>query len=144
MVSADVPQCILQIVEDVGYMANPAARTLASARTNVIGILIPSLTNNVFADVLRGIYAVAKDSTYEVQFANTRYSNLEEEKLLRVFLNEKPSGLIVTGTDQSATWRVLLRQANCPVVQVMEIGESPLLDLGFELIARQSSQRQRP
>lgn len=132
MVSADVRQRILQIIEELGYVANPAARALASARTNVIGILIPSLTNNVFADVLRGIYAVAQDSTYDVQFANTRYSNLEEENLLRVFLNQKPSGLIVTGTDQSVASRALLKQANCPVVQIMETGESPVdMMVGF-------------
>src|SRR5690242_7315457 len=41
---------------ELGYVPNLAARALASQRTEVIGVLIPSFTNNVFSDVLRGIY----------------------------------------------------------------------------------------
>ncbi|EXL08643.1 LacI family DNA-binding transcriptional regulator [Aquamicrobium defluvii] len=132
LVSPGVRERILGVIEELGYFANPAARALASARTNVIGILIPSLTNNVFADVLRGIYSVAQDSPYDLQFANTRYSNLEEENLLRVFLSQKPAGLIVTGTDQSPASRTLLKQASCPVVQIMETGDDPVdMMVGF-------------
>src|SRR6476620_8685581 len=43
-------------VRELGYVPNLAARALASHRTEVIGVLIPSLTNSVFSDVLRGIY----------------------------------------------------------------------------------------
>lgn len=132
MVSADVCERVNKIVEELGYIANPAAQALASARTNVIGILVPSLTNNVFADVLRGIYTIAQDSPYDVQFGNTRYSNLEEENLLRIFLNQKPAGLIIAGTDQSAASRAMLAQATCPIVQIMEIGEDPIdMMVGF-------------
>ncbi len=42
--------------KELGYVPNLHARALASQRTEVIGVLIPSLTNNVFNDVLRGIY----------------------------------------------------------------------------------------
>ena len=83
-------------------MPNLAARALASQRTEVIGVLIPSLTNNVFSDVLRGIYDASEGSRYSIQLSNTRYSILQEEKLLRLFLAQKPAGLIVTGIDQTA------------------------------------------
>ena len=72
-------------VKELGYVPNLAARALASHRTEVIGVVIPSLTNNVFADVLRGIYDASEGSRYSIQLANTRYSILQEEKLLRLF-----------------------------------------------------------
>lgn len=132
VVSSAVRERIQQVIEEFGYVANPAARALASARTDVIGILVPSLTNNVFADVLRGIYTVAETRRYEVQLANTRYSNLEEENLLRVFLSQKPAGLIVTGIDQSPASRALLKNADCPIVQIMETGDEPIeMIVGF-------------
>ena len=43
---------IEKAVADLGYTPDLAARALASRRTDVIGALIPSVTNNVFADVL--------------------------------------------------------------------------------------------
>jgi LacI family transcriptional regulator, gluconate utilization system Gnt-I transcriptional repressor len=117
---------------ELGYVPNLAARALASQRTEVIGVLIPSLTNNVFSDVLRGIYDASEGSRYSIQLSNTRYSILQEEKLLRLFLAQKPAGLIVTGIDQTAESRAMLEAADCPIVQIMEIGPNPVdMMIGF-------------
>src|SRR3974377_2534741 len=58
--------------KELGYVPNLAARALASQRTEVIGVLIPSLTNNVFSDVLRGIHDTLDGSRYTLQIANSR------------------------------------------------------------------------
>src|SRR6201988_5515926 len=112
--------------KELGYVPNLAARALASQRTEVVGVLIPSLTNNVFADVLRGIYDALDGSRYSIQLANTRYSIFQEEKLLRLFLAQKPAGLMVTGIDQTAESHAMLEAADCPIVQIMEIGPNPV------------------
>ena len=118
--------------KDLGYVPNLAARALASQRTEVIGVLIPSLTNNVFSDVLRGIYDAFEGSRYSIQLANTRYSVLQEERLLRLFLMQKPAGMIVTGVDQTAEGRAIVQAADCPVVQIMELGPDPIdMMIGF-------------
>jgi LacI family gluconate utilization system Gnt-I transcriptional repressor len=119
-------------VKELGYVPNLAARALASHRTEVIGVVIPSLTNNVFADVLRGVYDSLEGSRYSIQLANTRYSILQEEKLLRLFRAQKPAGLIVTGINQTADSRAILETMNCPVTQIMEIGDAPVdMMVGF-------------
>jgi LacI family transcriptional regulator, gluconate utilization system Gnt-I transcriptional repressor len=118
--------------KELGYIPNLAARALASQRTEVIGVLIPSLTNNVFSDVLRGIYDASEGSRYSIQLANTRYSILQEEKLLRLFQAQKPAGLIVTGIDQTAESRSVMESMNCPIAQIMEIGADPVdMMIGF-------------
>ena len=117
---------------ELGYVPNLAARALASQRTEVIGVIIPSLTNNVFSDVLRGIYDALDDSGYSIQLANTRYSILQEERLLRLFLAQKPAGLIVTGINQTPDSRAILESVDCPIVQIMEIGPAPVdMMIGF-------------
>lgn len=117
---------------ELGYVPNLAARALASQRTEVIGVLIPSLTNNVFNDVLRGIYDASEGSRYTIQFVNTRYSILQEEKLLRLFQAQKPAGLIVTGINQTEHSRELMTEMNCPIVQIMETGPDPVdMMVGF-------------
>ena len=118
--------------KELGYVPNLAARALASQRTEVIGVLIPSLTNNVFADVLRGIYDVLDGSRYSIQLANTRYSILQEERMLRLFLAQKPAGLIITGIDQTPDSRAIMESVDCPIVQIMEIGTAPIdMMIGF-------------
>jgi LacI family gluconate utilization system Gnt-I transcriptional repressor len=94
--------------------------------------LIPSLTNNVFSDVLRGIYDASQGSRYSIQFVNTRYSILQEEKLLRLFQAQRPAGLVVTGINQTSESRAVMEAMNCPIVQIMEIGPDPVdMMVGF-------------
>ena len=123
---------VASAAKELGYVPNLAARALASQRTDVIGVLIPSLTNNVFSDVLRGIYDASEGSRYSIQLANTRYSILQEEQLLRLFQAQKPAGLIVTGIDQTAESRAVMEAMNCPIAQIMEIGPDPVdMMVGF-------------
>ena len=54
-VSAEARARIDRAIRDLGYVPNPAARALASGRTDIVGMIIPSVSNNVFADVMTGI-----------------------------------------------------------------------------------------
>ncbi|WP_127904105.1 LacI family DNA-binding transcriptional regulator [Solirhodobacter olei] len=119
-------------VEELGYIPDPVAQALAASRSNVIGVLIPSVTNNVFSATLQGIYEAADDTPYDIQLGNTRYSALKEEMLVRLFLRQRPAGLIISGIDQMPSTRALLERANCPVVQIMEISDDPIdMMIGF-------------
>ncbi|MGV3548930.1 HTH-type transcriptional regulator GntR [Rhizobium sp.] len=131
-VSPELRERIDAAVDKLGYVLNPNARALASVRSDVIGVLIPSMTNNVFADVVRGIHDGLGGSHLQIQFGNTHYSADEEERLLKVFLGQHPSALIVSGIDQTPAARRLLENAGCPVVQIMEIGPDPVdMMIGF-------------
>jgi LacI family gluconate utilization system Gnt-I transcriptional repressor len=130
--SASKRERVESAAKELDYVPNLAARALASRRTEVIGVLIPSLTNNVFSDVLRGIYDASEGSRYNIQLANTHYSILQEEKLLRLFQAQKPAGLIVTGINQTAESRRVMELMNCPIAQIMEIGPDPVdMMVGF-------------
>jgi LacI family gluconate utilization system Gnt-I transcriptional repressor len=131
-VSAKSRERIAEVIERLGYVPDPAARALAAGRTNVIGVIIPSVTNNVFSDVMRGIYGVIENSPWQVQLGNSRYVAETEEALTRTFLSQRPAGLIVSGVDQTRKTRELLINAPCRVVQIMELGEAPIdMMVGF-------------
>lgn len=119
-------------VRTLGYMPDPAAKALASDRSDMIGVLVPSVTNSVFLDTLRGLYEVAETTDYRIQIASTRYEQGEEGRLLRSFLAQRPAGLILTGVDQSAATARLLQPPPCPVVQITETGPAPFdMMVGF-------------
>jgi LacI family gluconate utilization system Gnt-I transcriptional repressor len=113
-------------VADLGYQPNLSARALASIRTNVIAVLVPSLTQHIFTDVLRGIYDELQPTRFQVQIGNTHYSSAEEERLIGEFLRQKPAGLIVSGVEQTEGALRMLRQAACPVAQIMDITAAPV------------------
>lgn len=132
MVSEEAREKVGAAVRSLGYTPNPAARMLATGRSNLIGVVIPSVTNNVFSDVLRGIYEHPGADDYDIQLANTRYAPSLEEKALKHFAAQKPAGLIVTGLDQSKAARDILDTIECPVIQIMETGPDPVgICIGF-------------
>ena len=49
---------IAAALDELGYIPNRAPDILSNATSRAIGVLLPSLTNQVFAEVLRGIEAV--------------------------------------------------------------------------------------
>ncbi|WP_460082510.1 HTH-type transcriptional regulator GntR [Roseibium sp. LAB1] len=116
---------IREVVDRLGYVPDPAASALATGKTNVIGVIVPSVTNNVFSDVMRGIYEAAEGSKWQIQLGNSRYSPLEEESLVRTFLSQRPAGLVLSGLDQSEDTARLLEAADCRIVQIMECGPAP-------------------
>jgi LacI family transcriptional regulator, gluconate utilization system Gnt-I transcriptional repressor len=123
---------VQKAIDLLGYIPNQYASSLASSKSKVIGVAIPSLSNTVFTDVLRGIYDVMGSSGYKVLLVDTHYSPLEEEKMIRTLLSQAPEALIITGGDQTKTCHNLLQKARVPLVQIMEILPEPLdMNVGF-------------
>lgn len=125
-VSARARAEVERAVRALGYERDPAAAMLASGRSDTIGLVIPSVTNNVFAELLRGVYDALEGTAHPVQIGNFRYSPLAEERLLATFRAQRPAGLIVAGTDQSPAGRAALAGMGCPVVQVMDVCDGPV------------------
>ena len=114
------------------YIPDQKARALASGRNDVIGVLVPSLTNNVFSDTLRGIHDAARDTPFQIQIANTHYSVTEEDRLISLFVGQRPAALIITGRDQSPKTRDLLIESDIPIVQIIETDDDPIdMVIGF-------------
>lgn len=119
-------------VRKLGYIPNRAASMLASARSHTVALIIPSLTNAVFSDVVRAVYDVLLPKGYQVILGNSHYSPLEEERLIATFLEQTPDAMIVTGLDQTGYARKLLEHAGIPVVQIMESGTDVIdMNVGF-------------
>lgn len=125
-VSARLRESIAAAIRDLDYVPDLNARALASRRSNVVAVLIPAIAQNIFTDVLRGVYDAVEDSGLRIEIANTRYHPAVEERLVGELLRHRPAGMIVSGTDQSAATRRMLEAAPCPVVQIMDLAPDPI------------------
>ncbi|WP_089882190.1 LacI family DNA-binding transcriptional regulator [Citreimonas salinaria] len=132
MVSEGLRARIMQAVQELGYVSDTAASALASRRSGVIGVLIPSVADAVFGDLLDGLYDAVAATPYTLQLGNTRSDAATEERLIRIHLGQRPAGLILAGIDQSSAARAALERAECPVVQIMDLTENPVdMQVGF-------------
>lgn len=125
-VSEKMREKVANAIAKLEYSPNLAASTLAANQSNIIGILIPSFTNDVFTDVLSGAYEGLAGTPYSIQISNSYYDTDKEQKQLKEFLNLRPAGLIVTGIDQNDASNALLQTAECPIVQIMDLCDDPI------------------
>lgn len=57
---------VLRAVSAIGYVPNRIAGSLARKRTNLVGVLVPSMTNQVFPEVLSGVASGLEGASLQV------------------------------------------------------------------------------
>lgn len=117
---------VKQAARKIGYYGNQFASSLSSKHTDLIGVVVPSLSNIVFPQVMAGVTDALKGTLLQPVFGVTDYDPETEYETLRNMLSWRPAGLVVTGIDQPPETRQLLKDADVPIVQIMDIDGHPV------------------
>ncbi len=119
-VAADLVLRVQAAAERLGYVPDLAARALASRHSSHVAVLIPSLSNTVFVDLLEAVHATLFPLGYMTLIGVTHYSPEEEAQLLQSYMAHRPAGLLVTGFDRTEAAHKLIAASNIPCVYLME------------------------
>jgi len=125
-VSATTREKVLQAAKSLGYVPNKIAGALASQRVNLVAVIIPSLSNMVFPEVMTGISRVLEETDLQPVVGVTDYLPEKEEKVLYEMLSWRPSGVIIAGLEHSDASRAMLRASGIPVVEIMDTDGIPV------------------
>lgn len=120
-VAEELAQKVRDAARELGYVANPAARALASAQSHSVAVLVPSLANLLFIETLEAIHAVLRPQGLEVLIGNFHYSRNEEEDLIRNYLAYQPRGLLLTGFERTESARRMIEASGIPCVYMMDL-----------------------
>lgn len=133
LVSAAAGAKIAAALDELGYIPNRAPDMLSHSTSRAIGVLLPSLTNQVFAEVLRGIEDVVDAHGYQTLLAHFGYKPEREEERLESMLSWNIDGLILTERTHTPRTLKMIEVAGIPVVELMD-SVSPCMDLavGFD------------
>ena len=124
MVSDALREQVMQAVKQLGYVPHSAARALASSRSNLVAIIIPSLSNSVFVDTAEAIQRVLMPAGFETMIGVSHYRAEEDERLLRAYLAHQPAGLLLTGFERSDAAREILGGYRGSIVTMMELSDA--------------------
>jgi LacI family gluconate utilization system Gnt-I transcriptional repressor len=113
-----------------GYVMHHAARALASSESKLIGVLVPSFSNEVFVDVLAGIRDFLLPRGYQMMIGDTLYSAEIEEKLFFNYLEHRPDGFLMTGFDCTQRLKAISDANGIPMVHMMDLSPKHL-SVGF-------------
>ncbi len=139
-VDPDLVARVLAVSDKLGYVPDPAARALASQRSDHVTILIPLLSNTLFVDLLEAAQRTFRAAGFQTLMGVTHYNLSEEEQLMREQLHHRPAGMLITGLDHSQATQKLMARSKVPCVHLMDLPDpsssTPLLQRALSLEER--------
>lgn len=132
-VSKATREKVEQAIAEAGYIPNKVPTLLSNAKSHAIGVLVPSLTNQVFADVIRGIESVTEPAGYQVMLAHYGYSPQVEQKHITSLLSYQIDGLILSDFEHTERTLSMLEIAGIPTAELMDTTKTPIHQaVGFD------------
>lgn len=116
---------VLKIANRMGYIPNRLASSLASARSMVIGVVVPTIANPIHGMVLQGASDILEPAGYQILLGNSHFSKKSEFELVRTFLGHRVDGMLLTGRDHSQDCLDLLARSGTPMVEMFDHNPAP-------------------
>lgn len=113
-----------QVAQALGYLPNASARTLRTQRSRVIGVVLPTLLNPVFAECLQGIAQAAVAGGYAILPFATDYQIAQEDRAVHLLLAGNVDGMILV-VSNPATSSALQRLAEAGLPYVLAYNRHP-------------------
>jgi LacI family transcriptional regulator len=93
---------VLRRMKELNYQPNPAARTLVTGRTNLIGLIVPDLVHPFFAEVAKGISQRLRSQEYSLIIASSEDDANLESREIEQMLARRVDALILASTQSRA------------------------------------------
>lgn len=93
-VSSEIRDKVLQIIRETGYVPNPVARSLVMKKSQLIGVLVPDISNLFISELLNGIEEICKMYGYDVLLCNTYGETEEELKYINLLKSKQVAGVV--------------------------------------------------
>jgi LacI family gluconate utilization system Gnt-I transcriptional repressor len=117
---------VLDAARSIGYVPNRLATALRDEIAPLVAVVLPTLGNRVFSEVLNGVQTTLAGSAVQPVFGVTEYSVAREEELVRDLLSWRPRGIILPGLEHSEATRSAIRASGIRVAEVMDIDGDPI------------------
>jgi LacI family transcriptional regulator len=95
-ISVATKKAVQKAAEVLNYQPNQLAASLRSGKSNIIGIIVPSIDRSFFSSVVHGIEEVANTSRYNVMICQSHDNYEKEVATVNALLNAQVDGIIVS------------------------------------------------
>ena len=120
-ISEETRRRVRQAAHELGYLPNSLAGSLSSRTSRMVAVIIPSISDIVFSEVLSGVNAVLRPRGFQTFIGESHFDPSIEADLVRTMLSFRPAGLLLNGgMARSADAERLLAKRNCPAIQLWD------------------------
>jgi len=88
-------EMVVQALNELNYRPNQVARSLKNKITRTIGIMVPDISEDFFAYVIKGVDSVLSKNGYTIVLCDTGENPEKEELYLNLLLEKQIDGVIL-------------------------------------------------
>ncbi len=107
---------IQQAIDKLAYTPNFSAKVLATNKSNIIGAIIPTMANAMFASGLQAFQEALAESGVLLLVASSGYNSDSEFRQIQSLLAHGADGLLLIGSDRPRSTLEYLQARNVPYV----------------------------
>jgi len=125
-VSEQILLRVRRAVEQTGYVPNMLAGGLASRKSRLVAAVIPTISGNVFLEMVQSLTASLAAYGYQLMLGQSGYEDSREDELLETIIGRRPDGVVLTGIMRSEQGRQRLLTSGIPVVETWDLTPNPI------------------
>ena len=116
--SKETQEKIIKFAKEHQYNANHLARALRRGKSEMIGLVIPNISDVFFATIARRIEKKAEQFGYNVVFSSTGERIEKETRIIQSMLDRQVDGLIIASCQKNDEGILRLKNNNFPFVLI--------------------------
>lgn len=110
VVSPKRAERVRKAMEALDYHADQIARSLKTGRTQVVGMILPDVTNPFYPEVIVGAEEVARSARYSVILCNANEDPDQEQQQLNTLFSHRVDGVLIACSDPAISFDRLMRR----------------------------------
>ena len=131
-VNVAIRQRIIEVVGRLGYVPNASARALRSAKSRLMGAVIPTLSHAIYARMIESMQGRLSMAGVSLLHVAVGYDLKLEAQHIRLLLEQGVEGLALVGAHHRPESFRLLRDREIPFITTYAVGGPGLSFVGFD------------
>lgn len=112
---------VIKAIEDANYVPNALARNLSRKESDVIGVIVPDVSNSFYIELLKGVMEEANNNGLSIVFFNSDKSLDKELKAMKMLREQRIEGMLLISAvkrDEVDLLRKNIKNMNTPLVLI--------------------------
>ena len=131
-VRASTREAVLSAINKSGYVPNSLARSLTTARSRSLGLVMTVVTNPYFAEVVQGLDEEAGRNGYVLLLADSHEEPDQELLLVRDLHQRRVEGIILAPSGDARRALRYVRERSIPAVLIDRMADAEFSQVGTE------------